>query len=109
LKQSETKETPANPFGNMFFDNSCKPGAPIQGLMGMNLMNQKAQAEPSKSTEGWKCPICGCDGNRGKFCADCGHPQPDKNSLQPGEWLCSCGTVNTANFCFNCGAVKPKN
>ena len=23
------------------------------------------------------------------------------------EWLCSCGTKNTGNFCMNCGQAKP--
>jgi len=25
----------------------------------------------------------------------------------PNEWTCSCGTVNTGNFCTNCGNSKP--
>lgn len=25
----------------------------------------------------------------------------------PAEWTCSCGTVNTGNFCSNCGAKRP--
>ena len=24
-----------------------------------------------------------------------------------GSWTCSCGSVNTGNFCSNCGAKKP--
>ena len=26
----------------------------------------------------------------------------------PAEWTCSCGTVNTGNFCMNCGNKKPE-
>lgn len=28
---------------------------------------------------------------------------------QPGSWTCSCGAVNTGNFCPNCGAKRPDN
>lgn len=27
---------------------------------------------------------------------------------QAGQWTCSCGTVNTGNFCMNCGNKKPE-
>ncbi|MCL2588175.1 MAG: SPFH domain-containing protein [Oscillospiraceae bacterium] len=48
----------------------------------------------------WKC-ACGVD-NRGRFCAECGTPQP-----QPANtWKCSCGTDNTGRFCAECGAPK---
>ena len=26
---------------------------------------------------------------------------------QPGSWTCSCGAVNTGNFCGSCGAARP--
>ena len=29
-------------------------------------------------------------------------------SLSQNEWTCSCGTVNTTNFCGNCGSAKPE-
>ena len=25
-----------------------------------------------------------------------------------GSWTCACGTVNTGNFCSNCGSQKPQ-
>ena len=27
---------------------------------------------------------------------------------EDGSWTCSCGTVNTGNFCSNCGSKKPQ-
>lgn len=32
--------------------------------------------------------------------------QPQQPSTST-DWTCSCGTVNTANFCGNCGSAKP--
>ncbi len=51
---------------------------------------------------GWKCPSCGHEDNRGKFCAECGTKKPDA-----AGWTCSCGTVNQGKFCQNCGQPKP--
>ena len=50
---------------------------------------------------GWKCE-CGTD-NTGKFCQNCGKPQP----VQSNGWTCECGSVNQGNFCQNCGKPKP--
>lgn len=30
-------------------------------------------------------------------------------AAEPGTWTCECGTVNTTNFCGNCGKPKPEN
>ncbi len=57
---------------------------------------------PAPAPAGWTCS-CGHTGNTGKFCAECGKPQP-----APAEgWTCSCGAVNQGKFCSNCGAKKP--
>jgi len=53
-------------------------------------------------SEGWACP-CGHAGNTGKFCADCGQPQPQECN----GWTCTCGAVNKGKFCMECGAQKP--
>ena len=31
-----------------------------------------------------------------------------KKPAEPGTWTCACGHVNTGNFCPNCGAKKPE-
>ena len=49
----------------------------------------------------WNCP-CGHTGNTGKFCAECGKPQPSAEG-----WSCLCGTTNLGKFCANCGKPKP--
>ena len=28
-------------------------------------------------------------------------------ALDPGQWKCECGSVNSGKFCPNCGAKKP--
>jgi hypothetical protein len=58
------------------------------------------QAAPQQAA-GWTC-TCGKSGNTGKFCSECGAPQP----VQEG-WTCSCGAVNKGKFCSECGAKKP--
>ncbi|MCR5482465.1 MAG: SPFH domain-containing protein [Clostridia bacterium] len=34
-------------------------------------------------------------------------PQMQQPQAQQGGWTCSCGTVNTGNFCSNCGSKNP--
>lgn len=51
---------------------------------------------------GWTCQ-CGT-ANTGKFCSNCGQPQPQPQ----GEWVCQCGTPNTGRFCGNCGQPQPQ-
>ena len=50
---------------------------------------------------GWKCE-CGAE-NTGKFCQECGKPQP----APAVGWTCECGSVNQGKFCQNCGKPKP--
>lgn len=66
-------------------------------------MQQQAAANQTAGTQaanGWVCE-CGAN-NTGKFCSECGKPQPQANS-----WTCECGTVNTGKFCSECGKPAP--
>ena len=74
--------------------------------MGQQQQQQVQQARQSNQPEapaanGWKCE-CGAV-NTGKFCAECGNPQPKATG-----WTCSCGAVNKGKFCSECGAKKPE-
>ena len=76
-----------------------------QNLFAMGQQQQQ-QARQSNQPEapavnGWKCE-CGAV-NTGKFCAECGNPQPKATG-----WTCSCGAVNKGKFCSECGAKKPE-
>ena len=102
---------------------------------GMNANNlfamgqQQPQAAPQQAapapTAGWAC-ACGHTGNTGKFCAECGKPQPSAwdcacghkgntgkfcaecGQPQPSAWDCACGHKgNTGKFCAECGQAKP--
>ncbi|MCL2164079.1 MAG: SPFH domain-containing protein [Oscillospiraceae bacterium] len=70
----------------------------------------QAQGQPSAASAaagGWTCP-CGQAGNTGKFCAECGKPQPQPSAAVAG-WTCSCGqSGNTGKFCAECGKPKPQ-
>ena len=63
--------------------------------------SQPAPAAAPAQTAGWTCS-CGKTGNTGKFCSECGAPQPVAEG-----WTCSCGAVNKGKFCSECGAKKP--
>ena len=94
-------------------------GGAAMAFMGMNMagqaggMNagnlfamgqQQAAQQPAApaAPAGWTC-ACGHAGNTGKFCAECGQPQP----APAGERKCACGAVNTGKFCAECGQPKP--
>ncbi len=101
-------------------DAANNPGGGMMGFMGMNMaqgaggMNannlyamgqqqqQQAAPAPAPQAAGWAC-ACGHGGNAGKFCANCGKPQP---TAQPG-WSCECGATNQGKFCAQCGKPKP--
>ncbi len=63
--------------------------------------NECGKPQPVPKKDGWDC-ACGATGNTGKFCAECGKQQPAANG-----WTCSCGAVNKGKFCPECGAKKP--
>jgi hypothetical protein len=61
-------------------------------------------ATETAPSAGWTCE-CGHAGNSGKFCANCGKPQP---APQPTTWNCECGhTGITGKFCPECGKPRP--
>ena len=74
-------------------------GANAANLFAMG--QQQPQAQQQAAPSGWVC-ACGQSGNTGKFCMNCGKPQPSADG-----WTCSCGTVNKGKFCQNCGSPKP--
>ena len=74
-----------------------------QALFQMGAQQQSAPAAPPAPAAGnaWTCS-CGQAGNTGKFCAECGKPNPAQSA-----WTCSCGHPgNTGKFCAECG--KPR-
>jgi len=73
-----------------------------QGLFAMGQAQQAApQQAPGAAAAGWTC-ACGHSGNTGKFCGECGKPQP------AAGWTCACGhSGNTGKFCAECGKPQP--
>ncbi len=72
-------------------------GNAVTGLYQMAAQQNAQQAAANT----WVCS-CGAQ-NTGKFCPNCGKPQP----APEGSWTCECGTVNLGKFCSNCGKPKP--
>ena len=106
MKAAASNESagPMMAFAGMNMANMAG-GMDANALYGMAAAQQAAAPQPSASapqTAGWTCS-CGHTGNTGKFCSECGKPQP-ADAL---GWTCSCGTLNKGKFCSNCGAKKP--
>ncbi|MEE0509620.1 MAG: SPFH domain-containing protein [Peptococcaceae bacterium] len=79
-------------------------GNTAANLFGMAQQQQPAQAQAA----GWTCPSCGQAGNTGKFCTNCGQPNP-ANAAAAATWTCpACGTQNSGKFCSECGAPRPQ-
>lgn len=81
-------------------------GAASQTNQQQMQAQQQAQAATPKQTPeqavvGWVCE-CGKT-NPGKFCADCGKPQPQQKT----GWTCECGKENVGKFCAECGKPCP--
>jgi len=74
--------------------------------MGAQQQAQAPQGQPAAQA-GWTCS-CGKTGNTGKFCSECGSPQPvPQPAAGDAFWTCSCGAQNKGKFCSECGSPKP--
>ncbi len=112
--QAEAMKTAAgNSAGAMTGFMGMGMAGMMGGFNGQNTvqpMAQPVQTQPvqpqsaaPQANAGWTCS-CG-NVNTGKFCSNCGAPQP---TPQPSaSWTCSCGNVNTGKFCSNCGTPQP--
>lgn len=82
--------------------NNMQQVQPSQG--GFFAPQQPAAVAAAPVAAGWSC-ACGQSGNQGKFCSNCGKPQP---APVAAGWTCECGqTGNTGKFCGNCGKPQP--
>ena len=80
-------------------------GVNAANLFAMSQQQVQQNNQPQQnSSDGWKCSACGHDGNKGKFCSECGKPKPVNET-----WTCECGAVNKGKFCAECGKPKPVN
>lgn len=62
-----------------------------------------------ETSSGWVCPVCGYDGNRGKFCENCGTQKVVPSIRDDSEWTCpNCGKTGLkGKFCSECGTMRP--
>ena len=78
-------------------------GEKVGGVMrDFNNPSPASASAVAPVVNGWKCS-CGCEGNTGKFCSECGKAKPE-------VWDCpACGAKeNKGKFCSECGAAKPE-
>lgn len=75
-----------------------------QGYGGQPAQQPVPPQQSASPADGWKCE-CGAV-NTGKFCMNCGKPQPAP-APAAGGWTCACGAVNSGKFCSNCGSPAP--
>ncbi len=87
-------------FGMNMAQNAGGMNAANLFAMGQQQAQQPQSQQQKTESNGWTCE-CGQNGNNGKFCMNCGKPQPSTDG-----WTCSCGTVNMGKFCQNCGSPK---
>lgn len=79
-------------------------GMNAQNLFAMGQQPTQQQPAPQQQAApaGWLCP-CGHSSNTGKFCMECGKPQP----AAAEGWACTCGAISKGKFCAECGKPKP--
>jgi len=86
------------------------PNGAFTGFMGMNM----AQANGGIDTQGLFAMGQQKKPEEGGWKCTCGAVNTGNfcsncGAKNPnGPWTCTCGTVNTGNFCTNCGAKKPE-
>ena len=90
---------------NMFFqmDEQQNQMAQQQAVAQQTAPTQNPVSQP-QAAGGWTCSCSTV--NNGRFCSDCGSPQPAPAPLA-NAWACSCGAQNQGNFCSECGAPRP--
>lgn len=87
--------------GAMMGNASAVNLAQMQMQQQANQQAAPAAAPAGAQAAGWTCE-CGAT-NTGKFCSECGKPQPQPQA----GWTCECGAVNTGKFCSECGKPAP--
>ena len=99
----------AQQSGGMNAQNLFAMGQQQQPMQQQQMQQQPMQQQPvqqapqaTPAAAGWLC-ACGHADNSGKFCAECGKPQP----VAAEGWTCACGAVNKGKFCAECGTPKP--
>ncbi len=102
LAAGNTATGPMMAFAGMNMANMAGVNAGMYQMDAGTPIPPPVTQATSAASAGWTCS-CGHAGNTGKFCEECGKPQPTAGA----GWTCSCGTVNQGKFCQGCGAKKP--
>ena len=98
-------------FANM---NAAGAAGGINAQQLFQMDSQQQAMQQSMAQQSSQAPVQPAAAQAGSWTCECGTvntgnfcPNCGKAKPMPASWTCSCGTVNTGNFCSNCG--KPRN
>ena len=108
---ANTATGPMFAFANM---NAAGAAGGINAQQLFQMDSQQQAMQQSMAQQSSQAPVQPAAAQAGSWTCECGTvntgnfcPNCGKAKPMPASWTCSCGTVNTGNFCSNCG--KPRN
>ena len=96
-----------NGFAGLGMMGGMNAGANIAGLMQQGAAQQAAQAAAQAQAPAAPAAAPSAPANPDDFPENFPGESKQAEFLADASWTCECGSVNTGNFCPNCGKPKP--